>query len=152
MSNINLLLQEVLLKYKSLDANIIHERNQLINDEKLHNELCNILASRWQEQGLAQPLVCGTLGGNNKICSMIDENMEIMGKSPYWLLCKAQLKVIEQRDNIDLLLCELVKTVVENEKVVERKKIQEQNVNIKSFLSAALGALLVNIAYNYFKF
>jgi hypothetical protein len=28
----------------------------------------------------------------------------------------------------------------------------EQNQNIKSFLSAALGALVVNILYNYFKF
>lgn len=87
MSNITLLIQEVLLKYKSLDANKIHERNQLINDEKLHNELCD-----------------------------------------------------------------LVKTLLENEKVVERKKTQEHNVNIKSFLSAALGALVVNIAYNYYNF
>lgn len=39
--------------------------------------------------------------------------------------------------------------VMENE---ERKKIHEQNVNIQSFLSAALGALVVNILYSYFNF
>lgn len=156
MSRLTILIQEILLKYKSLDANIIHERNQLINDEKLHNELCNILANQLQKQSLTQPIVCATLSGNEKICYMIDEKMEVIGESPYWLLCKAQLKVNEQRDKIDLLLCDLVKAVLENEDAInvvdERKKIQDQNVNIKSFLSAALGALVVNIAYNYFKF
>lgn len=156
MSKRTLLIQEILLKYKSLDANIIHERNQLINDEKLHNELCNILANQWQKQSLTQPIVCATLSGNEKLCSMIDEKMEVIGESPYWLWSKAQLKVNHQRDNIDLLLCDLVKAVLENEDtmnvVEERKKKHEQNVNIKSFLSAALGALLVNIAFNYFKF
>jgi len=155
MSNINLVIQEVLLKYKSLDANIIHERNKLINDEQLHNELCNILANQWQQQNLTQPIVCATLGGNRKICSMIDEKMELFGESPYWVWTKAQLKVNQQRDSIDLLLCDLVKAVLENEdtsKVVERKKTQAQNVNIKSFLSAALGALVVNIFCYYLKF
>ena len=35
------------------------------------------------------------------------------------------------------------------EKLYMKKK---KNANIKSFLSAALGALVVNILYNYFKF
>ncbi len=34
----------------------------------------------------------------------------------------------------------------------EQKKTYEQNQNIKSFISAALGALIVNILYNYFRF
>jgi len=157
MSNIDLKMKEVLLKYKSLDANIIHERNKLINDECLHNEICNILANQWQQQSLAQPIVCATLGGNNKLCSMIDEKMELMGQSHYWTWTKAQLKVNQQRDTIDLLLCDLVKAVLENEHLpneMERKTIYEENknVNIKSFLSAALGALVVNMLYNYFKF
>ena len=152
MSNISWQMKEVLLKYKSLDANIIHERNKLINDEKLHNEICNILANAWQQQSLTQPIVCATLGGNNKICSMIDEKTELMGKSPYWLWSKAQLKVNQQRDTIDLLLCDLVKAVVENEDIQEKKDTYEENQNMKSFLSAALGALVVNIIYNYLKF
>jgi hypothetical protein len=156
MSNISLQMKEVLLKYKSLDANIIHERNKLINDEKLHNELCNILANAWQQQSLTQPIVCATLGGNNKICSMIDEKMELTGHSLYWTWSKAQLKVNQQRDTIDLLLCDLVKAVLENEDnnkdIQERKDTYEENQNIKSFLSAALGALVVNIIYNYLKF
>jgi hypothetical protein len=155
MSNINLAIKEVLLKYKSLDANIIHERNKLINDECLHNEICNILANQWQQQSLAQPIVCATLGGNNKLCSMIDEKSELMGYSPYWTWSKAQLKVNQQRDTIDLLLCDLVKAVLENEdtpKVIERKKTREQYENTKSFLSAALGALVVNMLYYYLKY
>ena len=157
MSNVNLTMKEVLLKYKSLDANIIHERNKLINDECLHNEICNILANQWQQQSLAQPIVCATLGGNSKLCSMIDEKMELMGKSHYWTWTKAQLKVNQQRDTIDLLLCDLVKAVLENEHLpneIERKTIYEENknVNIKSFLSAARGALVVNMLYNYLKF
>ena len=157
MSNINLTMKEVLLKYKSLDSNIIHERNKLINDECLHNEICNILANQWQQQSLAQPIVCATLGGNKKLCSMIDEKTELMGQSPYWAWTKAQLKVNQQRDIIDLLLCDLVKAVIENEdapKVAEREKTrtQTQNVNINSFLSAALGALVVNMFYYYFKY
>jgi hypothetical protein len=159
MSHINLTMKEVLLKYKSLDANIIHERNKLINDECLHNEICNILANQWQQQSLAQPIVCATLGGNNKLHSMIDEKTELMGQSPYWTWTKAQLKVNQQRDTIDLLLCDLVKAVMENEDaqiVIEREKtqtqIQTQNVNSNSFLSAALGALVVNMFYYYFKY
>jgi hypothetical protein len=159
MSHFNLTIKKVLLKYKSLDANIIHERNKLINDECLHNEICNILANQWQQQSLAQPIVCATLGGNNKLCSMIDEKTELMGQSPYWTWTKAQLKVNQQRDTIDLLLCDLVKAVMENEDaqiVIEREKIQTQtqtqNVNINSFLSAALGALVVNMFYYYFKY
>jgi len=152
MSNISWQMKEVLLKYKSLDANIIHERNKLINDEKLHNEICNMLVNHWQQQSLTQPIVCATLGGNNKICSMIDEKTELMGKSPYWLWSKAQLKVNQQRDTIDLLLCDLVKAVVENEDIQEKKDTYEENQNMKSFLSAALGALVVNIIYNYLKF
>jgi len=156
MSNMNLLMKEVLLKYKFLDANIIHERNKLINDEKLHNEICNMLANQWQNQSLTQPIVCSSLGGNNKLCSIVDEKLEVMGQSPYWEWSKAQLKVNQQRDSIDILLCELVKTVLENEEVVERKETQTQtqtqNVNIMSFLSAALGALVVNIVYNYIDF
>jgi uncharacterized membrane protein YeaQ/YmgE (transglycosylase-associated protein family) len=42
-----------------------------------------------------------------------------------------------------------MKEVMEYE---EQKKTYEQNQNIKSFISAALGALIVNILYNYFKF
>jgi hypothetical protein len=145
-------MKEVLLKYKSLDANIIHERNKLINDECLHNEICNILANQWQQQSLAQPIVCATLGGNSKLCSMIDEKMELMGQSSYWVWTKAQLKVNQQRDTIDLLLCDLVKAVVEYEDIREKKDTYEENQNIKSFLSAALGALVVNIIYNYLKF
>ena len=157
MSNIHLTIQEVLLKYKSLDANIIHERNKLINDEKLHNEICNILANQWQQQSLTQPIVCATLGGNSKLCSMIDEKMELMGESPYWVWTKAQLKVNQQRDTIDILLCDLVKAVLENEHTpneIERKTTYEENknANIKSFLSASLGVLVVNMLYNYFKF
>jgi hypothetical protein len=159
MSHINLTIKKVLLKYKSLDANIIHERNKLINDECLHNEICNILANQWQQQSLAQPIVCATLGGNNKLHSMIDEKTELMGQSPYWTWTKAQLKVNQQRDTIDLLLCDLVKAVMENEDaqiVIEREKTQTQtqtqNVNINSFLSAALGALVVNMFYYYFKY
>ena len=111
------------------------------------------MANQWQQQSLAQPIVCATLGGNNKLCSMIDEKTELMGQSPYWTWTKAQLKVNQQRDSIDLLLCDLVKAVIENEDaqiVIEREKIQTQNVN--SFLSAALGALIVNMFYYYFKY
>ena len=42
-----------------------------------------------------------------------------------------------------------MKEVMEYE---EQKKTYEQNQNIKSFISAALGALIVNILYNYFRF
>ena len=136
MANLDLQLKEILLKYKFLDANIIMERNELINNEKLHNELCNIMGNIWQKQSLTQPIVCATLSGNEKICSMIDNKIEVIGESPYWLLSKAQLKVNQQRDSIDLLLCDLVKALLENEdtmKVVEeRKKTHEQNVNSKS--------------------
>jgi hypothetical protein len=156
MSNTNLLIKEVLLKYKSLDGNLIHERNKLINDEKLHNELCNMFANVWQTQSLTQPIVCSTLGGNNKIYSIVDEKMEQTGQSPYWAWSKAQLKVNQQRDTIDLLLCDLVKAVLENEdtpKVAEeRKDTYEENRNMKSFLSATLGALVVNMLYYYLKF
>ena len=155
MANLDLQLKEILLKYKFIDANIIMERNELINNEKLHNEVCNILGNIWQKQSLTQPIVCATLSGNEKICSMIDSKMEVLGESPYWLLSKAQLKVNQQRDSIDLLLCELVKVVVENEentKTYEIKKYNDEYANVKSFTSALLGALIVNIIFMYLKF
>ena len=148
MSKTNILMKEVLLKYKSLDADIIHERNKLMNDEKLHNELCNILVNVWQTQAI----VCSTSGVNNKQCSILDEKPKHPSQLPYLVWSKAQLKVNQQRDTIDLLLCDLVKAVIENEdasKVVKREKRQTQNVNIKSFLSAVLGALVVNMFYYY---
>ena len=152
MANLDLQLKEILLKYKFIDANIIMERNELINNEKLHNEVCNILGNIWQKQSLTQPIVCATLSGNEKICSMIDSKMEVLGESPYWLLSKAQLKVNQQRDNIDLLLCELLKIILENKEQVEQKKTHIEYQTLKSFLGASLGALLVNILYNYSKF
>jgi hypothetical protein len=42
-----------------------------------------------------------------------------------------------------------MKEIIKNE---ELENTHEQYKNIKSFLSAALGALIVNILYNYFKF
>jgi hypothetical protein len=42
--------------------------------------------------------------------------------------------------------------VLKNEEAKNEVLKNEQNQNIKSFLSAALGALIVNILYNYFKF
>jgi hypothetical protein len=42
--------------------------------------------------------------------------------------------------------------VLTNEVLKNEVLKNEQNQNIKSFLSAALGALVVNILYNYFKF
>ena len=75
MATLDLQLKEILLKYKFIDANIIMERNELINNEKLHNELCNIMGNIWQKQSLTQPIVCATLSGNEKICSMIDNKI-----------------------------------------------------------------------------
>jgi len=42
--------------------------------------------------------------------------------------------------------------VITNEIMTNEEQKKEQYQNIKSFLSAALGALIVNILYNYFKF
>jgi len=42
--------------------------------------------------------------------------------------------------------------VIINEVITNEEQKKEQNQNIKSFLSAALGALVVNILYSYFKF
>ena len=54
-----------------------------------------------------------------------------------------------------MLLCELVKVVVENEentKTYEIKKYNDEYANVKSFTSALLGALIVNIIFMYLKF
>ena len=128
MANLDLQLKEILLKYKFLDANIILERNELINNENLHNELCNIMGNIWQKQSLTQPIVCATLSGNEKICSMIDNKIEVLGESPYWLLSKAQLKVNEQRDKIDKLICELVRAIVKENDIKEDVKEDVKNV------------------------
>jgi hypothetical protein len=48
---------------------------------------------------------------------------------------------------------EVLKNEVLKNEVLKNEEVKnEQNQNIKSFLSAALGALIVNILYNYFKF
>jgi len=53
------------------------------------------------------------------------------------------------KNYIYIKINEIMKEIIENE---ERKKAHEQYHNTKSFLSAALGALVVNMLYYYFKF
>jgi uncharacterized protein YjbI with pentapeptide repeats len=117
MSALNSTLLNICKKYSTLDSTIIEERNAITNTKELVNHICNMITSKCADDDLTRQIMCSSLGGGNKMLTEIIETNEELGTSNFnnvisWKWVKAQLKVNEQRDKIDLLICELVKAIV----------------------------------------
>jgi hypothetical protein len=117
MSALNSTLLNICKKYSTLDSTIIEERNAIINTKELVNHICNMITSRCADDDLTRQIMCSSLGGGNKMLTEIIETNEELGTSNFnnvisWKWVKAQLKVNEQRDKIDLLICDMVNAIV----------------------------------------
>ena len=132
MSVLNSTLLNICKKYSTIDSTIIEERNAIINTKELVNHICNMITSRCADDDLTRQIMCSSLGGGKKMLTEIIETNEELGTSNFnnvvsWKWVKAQLKVNEQRDKIDLLICELMKAFISFSTVSEMN-VLETNV------------------------
>lgn len=109
----------ICMKYSNINASIIEERNSILGAKEFVNSICNMITTRCSDEDLTRQIMSTSLGGGNKMLTEIIETNEELGTSNFnnivsWKWAKAQLKVNEQRDNIDLLICELVKAIVKD--------------------------------------
>jgi hypothetical protein len=107
------------MKYSNINPAIIEERNSILGAKEFVNSICNMITTRCSDEDLTRQIMSTSLGGGNKMLTEIIETNEELGTSNFnnivsWKWAKAQLKVNEQRDNIDLLICELVKAIVKD--------------------------------------
>jgi len=137
MSALNSTLYNICKKYCTLDSTIIEERNAITNTKELVNHICNMITSRCADDDLTRQIMCSSLGGGKKMLTEIIETNEELGTSNFnnvvsWKWAKAQLKVNEQRDKIDSLICEVVKAIVSetnlSETTVSETTVLETNV------------------------
>jgi hypothetical protein len=129
MSALNSTLLNICKKYCTLDSTIIEERNTITNTKELVNHICNMITSRCADDDLTRQIMCSSLGGGKKMLTEIIETNEELGTSNFnnvisWKWVKAQLKVNEQRDKIDLLICELVKVIVSETNLSETNVLE----------------------------
>ena len=133
MSALNSTLYNICKKYCTLDSTIIEERNAITNTKELVNHICNMITSRCADDDLTRQIMCSSLGGGKKMLTEIIETNEELGTSNFnnvisWKWAKAQLKVNEQRDKIDSLICEVVKAIV-SETNLSETTVSETNLS-----------------------
>jgi hypothetical protein len=133
MSALNSTLLNICKKYCTLDSTIIEERNAITNTKELVNHICNMITSRCADDDLTRQIMCTSLGGGKKMLTEIIETNEELGTSNFnnvisWKWTKAQLQVNEQRDKIDLLICEVVKAIL-SETSVSETSVSETSVS-----------------------
>jgi uncharacterized protein YjbI with pentapeptide repeats len=143
MSALNSTLLNICKKYSTIDSTIIEERNAIINTKELVNHICNMITSRCADYDLTRQIMCSSLGGAKKILTEIIETNEELGTSNFnnvisWKWAKAQLQVNEQRDKIDLLICELVRAIV------SETSLSEKNVSETSLSETSLSETLLS--------
>jgi hypothetical protein len=138
MSALNSMLYNICKKYSTIDSTIIEERNAITNTKELVNHICNMITSRCADDDLTRQIMCSSLGGGKKMLTEIIETNEELGTSNFnnvvsWKWAKAQLKVNEQRDKIDSLICEVVKAIVSqtnlSETTVSETTVSETTVS-----------------------
>jgi hypothetical protein len=132
MSALNSTLYNICKKYCTIDSTIIEERNAITNTKELVNHICNMITSRCADDDLTRQIMCSSLGGGKKMLTEIIETNEELGTSNFnnvisWKWAKAQLKVNEQRDKIDSLICEVVKAIL-SETNLSEMTVLETNV------------------------
>ena len=122
MASLNSTILNICKKYASLDPSIIEERNSILDTKEFVNTICNMITTRTSDDDLTRQIMCSSLGGGQKVLTEIIETNEELGTSNFnntisWKWTKAQLKVNEQRDKIDKLICMLVKVILKENDV-----------------------------------
>ena len=124
-------------KYSTIDSSIIEERNSILDTKEFVNTICNMITTRTSEDDLTRQIMCSSIGGGQKVLTEIIETNEELGTSNFnntisWQWTKAQLKVNEQRDKIDNLICELVRAIVkENDVKDDVKNVLDKSPSFK---------------------
>ena len=124
-------------KYSTIDSSIIEERNSILDTKEFVSNICNMITTRTSEDDLTRQIMCSSIGGGQKVLTEIIETNEELGTSNFnntisWQWTKAQLKVNEQRDKIDKLICELVRTIVkENDVKDDVKNVLDESPSFK---------------------
>ena len=124
-------------KYSTIDSSIIEERNSILDTKEFVNTICNMITTRTSEDDLTRQIMCSSIGGGQKVLTEIIETNEELGTSNFnntisWQWTKAQLKVNEQRDKIDKLICELVRAIVkENDVKDDVKNVLDESPSFK---------------------
>lgn len=127
MTSLNSTILNICKKYSCLDSSIIEERNSILDTKEFVSNICNMITTRTSDDDLARQIMCSSLGGGQKVLTEIIQTNEELGTSNFnntisWKWTKAQLKVNEQRDNIDKLICELVKVIVKEDDIKDDVK------------------------------
>lgn len=124
-------------KYSTIDSSIIEERNYILDTKEFVNTICNMITTRTSEDDLTRQIMCSSIGGGQKVLTEIIETNEELGTSNFnnnisWQWTKAQLKVNEQRDKIDKLICELVRAIVKENDIKEdiKEDVKEDVKNV----------------------
>ena len=124
-------------KYSTIDSSIIEERNSILDTKEFVSNICNMITTRTSEDDLTRQIMCSSIGGGQKVLTEIIETNEELGTSNFnntisWQWTKAQLKVNEQRDKIDKLICELVRAIVkENDVKEDVKNVLDESPSFK---------------------
>ena len=124
-------------KYSTIDSSIIEERNSILDTKEFVSNICNMITTRTSEDDLTRQIMCSSIGGGQKVLTEIIETNEELGTSNFnntisWQWTKAQLKVNEQRDKIDKLICELVRTIIkENDVKDDVKNVLDESPSFK---------------------
>ena len=127
MTSLNSTILNICKKYSCLDSSIIEERNSILDTKEFVSNICNMITTRTSDDDLARQIMCSSLGGGQKVLTEIIQTNEELGTSNFnntisWKWTKAQLKVNEQRDKIDKLICELVKVIIKENDIKDDVK------------------------------
>lgn len=127
MTSLNSTILNICKKYSYLDSSIIEERNSIVDTKEFVSNICNMITTRTSDDDLARQIMCSSLGGGQKVLTEIIQTNEELGTSNFnntisWKWTKAQLKVNEQRDKIDKLICELVKVIIKENDIKDDVK------------------------------
>ena len=137
MTSLNSTILNICKKYSCLDSSIIEERNSILDTKEFVSNICNMITTRTSEDDLTRQIMCSSIGGGQKVLTEIIETNEELGTSNFnntisWQWTKAQLKVNEQRDKIDKLICELVRAIVkENDVKDDVKNVLDESPSFK---------------------
>ena len=151
-------LKTLALKYTGINMKTLEEREEQLTSDDMRKNLCGLMANNWEKEVLLQPAIIASIHGSSRLLQEIIEEKVAITKSneSSWLWALSQLKVNAQREKIDMFICELIeilqseeKELKEEEKESSEERLTEGNIIITSFISSALGALVVNLLYAY---
>ena len=108
-------LKELALRYKGIEKERLERRDELLYNVEMRDKICDMMANKWEEAELLQPAIIATINGQSRLLEeIIEEKVAITRRNECsWLWAQAQIRVNEQRDKIDMFICELIELLQE---------------------------------------